>query len=80
MRYCEKLSSVTIPASVETVGASPFIGCPELKTLTIEDSDKPMKLEVEGESSFGCGNLETVYMGRDITCVKMRNLKVPQSF
>lgn len=68
------LESITIPASVKSIGREAFFGCSKLKEVIIEDSDEPMKLSFNkdgGPNLYGQGlfydcPLEKVYVGRNL--------------
>lgn len=51
---CNKLTSITIPESVKTIGARAFSGCSSLTNITI-----PLSLKSIGEDAFwGCSSLK----------------------
>ena len=74
---CRALTALTIPASVKVMGTRPdgengyrvFYENAAMKTLVFEDSDTPLRF-IEGSYGGFCRGmtqLETLYMGRDIT-------------
>ena len=64
-RYCSSLESITIPASVDTIGAWAFCDG-GLKNVRFEDSETPIKLwDYAGYCIFSSSPLETVYLGRN---------------
>ncbi len=53
--------SLSIPATVATIGSGAFQGCENLNSLRIEDSDKP--LYINSDAFDGCP-ISTLYYGR----------------
>ena len=70
--YGTGLTSITIPASVDSIGRGVFTHCDALKTLTIEDNDKPLIFGnrywngTNGTDELCTSELNSFYMGRDI--------------
>lgn len=77
--YCKSLQSISIPATVTTMGetfsdkyVSPFYDCTSLKTVRFEDSDDEIKLPCNNSYSnnasplFRGSPLKEVYIGRNI--------------
>ena len=80
---CTAIESISIPGTVTQVGRTiesgasylPFYGCNALKTVRLEDGEKPISLGVSYSSSssnsgsglFSYCPLEEVYIGRNIT-------------
>lgn len=64
--FCEneQITSVTIPASVESLRDSCFKNCLNLKELRIEDSDKQLSV---GWAPFDETSLEKIYVGRNLS-------------
>ena len=61
------ITSVTVPASVMTIGIAAFQGCGSLASITIEDSETPLTMPGAWyERSFWNG-ATTIYIGRDLT-------------
>ena len=69
------LTSITIPASVDSIGSTAFGWCHSLASIRIEDSSKELKIMNDYYGSFKLGDAEkTVYLGRnlsyeDMSCV-----------
>ena len=64
-RYCRNLTEITIPASVDSIGAWAFSDC-GIKNVKIEDGEMPLKLwDWAGYCIFAGNPLETVYLGRN---------------
>ena len=57
--YCDKLASVTIPASVTSIGTSAFEKCTSLASITIPDG----VTEISASAFEGCDKLKTVTLG-----------------
>lgn len=56
--YCEKLKTISIPDSVETIGESAFSGCKLIDRVPVGENSK---LKVIGEAAFaGCGFTKVV--------------------
>ena len=61
------ITSVTIPASVDSIGKTAFGSCGNLASIRIEDSAEPLKLWNGYEGTFNYSNHEkTFYIGRDL--------------
>jgi hypothetical protein len=71
---CSSLTSVTIPNSVTSIGNDAFFGCTGLKKLVIADGNTALPFNYSNGSSpytnslFADCPLDTVYLGRNITC------------
>ena len=64
-RYCSGLESITIPASIDSIGAWAFSNS-GLKNVRFEDGETPIKLwDYAGYCIFSSSPLETVYLGRN---------------
>ena len=64
-RYCSSLTSISIPASVDTIGEWAFSNT-GLKDVKFEDGDAILKLwDWSGYCIFESSPLETVYLGRN---------------
>lgn len=64
MIHYTSLTSVVLPASVNSLGTEVFGECTQLKELIIADSSKELKL---GTSILRGVPLENLYLGRDVT-------------
>jgi len=70
---CVGLTSITIPATVDTIAAA-FYGCTSLRKIVIADGTKPLKLQGSPGNYWGMfdtyynhlNSLEEVYIGRNI--------------
>ena len=69
--YCTALTSIEIPASVETIGASAFKGCSKLATVTFE---KESQLK-----TIGGGYSEPNYYGVFSDCDSLTSIEIPAS-
>lgn len=67
------MTSLTIPATVDSIGCQPFYDCSaHLTKITIEDGDQPLRCHVRDAWPMGCYpvfgrdvNVEEIYIGRD---------------
>ena len=67
------MTSLTIPATVDSIGCQPFYDCSaHLTKITIEDCDQPLRCHVRDAWPMGCYpvfgrdvNVEEIYIGRD---------------
>ena len=59
------ITSITLPATMQIIGASAFQGCSTIESITIPDG----VTEIPGNAFDGCGNLTTVTMGKNITSI-----------
>ena len=66
--YCTALTSIEIPASVETIGASAFKGCSKLATVTFE---KESQLKTIGGGSYSSGVFSD--------CTALTSIEIPAS-
>ena len=83
---CKVLSSITIPASVTSIGKQAFYGCTKLETVTFA---KGSKLETIGESAFnGCKVLSSITIQASVTsignfafqyCYALESINIPAS-
>ncbi|UKK51363.1 leucine-rich repeat protein [Prevotella sp. E13-17] len=65
--YETGITSVTIPASVTSVGDAAFQACGSITSITIEDSEAPLSLAgTYGERPFW-NNASIIYLGRNLT-------------
>ena len=63
---CKRLTSITIPQSVTSIGERAFSGCSSLKSFTIPDGVTSI-----GEYAFeGCSSLKSVTIGKSVTSIK----------
>ncbi len=53
---CSQITEVSIPESIETIGAGAFHGCMELTTINLPESLK----EVSGSTFSGCSSLKSI--------------------
>ena len=81
-RYCESLTSITIPDSVTSIGSSAFLGCTSLTSITIPDSVTSI-----GSSAFeGCASLTSITIPDSVTNIgqgvfsNCKNLNTAGSF
>ena len=66
--YCTALTSIEIPASVETIGASAFKGCSSLATVTFENGSQ---LKTIGGGSYSSGAFSD--------CTALTSIEIPAS-
>ncbi|MBR1498583.1 MAG: leucine-rich repeat domain-containing protein [Bacteroidaceae bacterium] len=61
------LGSISIPASVDSLGYRAFGSCGNLASISIEDSTEPLKLWRGYEGTFNYSNADkSMYIGRDL--------------
>ena len=70
---CTALTSIEIPASVETIKATAFQGCSSLATVTFE---KGSKLKTIGGSYY---SYEAYYYGAFSDCTALTSIEIPAS-
>ena len=68
---CSSLTSIEIPASVETVEAAAFLGCSQLATVTFE---KGSQLKI-----IGGGYSSSYYYGAFLGCSSLTSIEIPAS-
>ena len=83
---CTSLTTIEIPASVETIGNNIFDGCTSLQTVTFE---KGSKFKTIGESVFGdCTSLTTIEIPASVEeigysafygCTSLTMIEIPAS-
>ena len=71
--FCEKLTGVYIPSSVEQLGYYAFNRCTSLKTVYFEDGAVPSTNKVSDSVFWGLSNLETINIPTTWT-------NIPESF
>ena len=71
--YCSSLTSIKIPASVETIGASAFKGCIKLTTVTFEKESR--LTTIEGYYDYG---YKTAH-GTFTNCFALTTIELPAS-
>ena len=65
------ITSITIPASVTSLGLWAFGSCTSLVDIRIEDSETPLEMPITYYKSFDGSNAnKTVYIGRNLTPVE----------
>ncbi len=64
-RYCDNLTSITIPNSVTSIGNSAFSGCENLTSIIIPNS----VTEIGERAFFICDNLASVTIGSSVTSI-----------
>ena len=69
------LQSITIPASVTSIGLNAFIDCDKLDNIVFEDGDTPLKVKYQYASSaywgpFYDSPLTSITLGREIEYIK----------
>lgn len=82
--YCESVTSITIPNSVEIIGEWAFYGCSGIESITIPDSVTKL-----GRRAFeGCVNLKTVKLSNSLKtierelfwgCSSLESIEIPDS-
>ena len=65
--YGPEITSVTIPASVMTIGNEAFQNCNSLASITIEDSETPLTMSGAWYERPLWSPASTIYIGRDLT-------------
>ncbi|UKK47742.1 leucine-rich repeat protein [Prevotella sp. E9-3] len=65
--YETGITSVTIPASVMTIGDAAFQSCGSLASITIEDSETPLTMPGTWWERPFWSPATTIYIGRDLT-------------
>lgn len=82
-RYCESLTSITIPAGVTSIGGDFFYGCASLKSVTLPDS----LWDAGGCTFMDCTSLTSVRLPanlRDIAwwmfkdCTSLTSVTIPR--
>lgn len=63
--YCEDLTSLIVPKTINFIGKFALLGCWGLKTLIIEDSEAALGLE---DNTFNSLQLDSLYLGRNVDC------------
>ena len=69
----KQIPSLTLPASLDSVHVRAFVGMTGVQSLTIADTDRPLKLFGSGDGFYGSSlashmtALDNVYVGRNIT-------------
>lgn len=71
--YCSSLTSIKIPASVETIGASAFKGCIKLTTVTFEKESR--LTTIEGYYDYGYKAAH----GTFTNCFALTTIELPAS-
>ncbi len=61
--YCTTLTSVTVSASVETIGTDAFYGCSNLTSITLPES----LTELQSGAFSGCSSLESIEIPYGVT-------------
>ena len=83
-KYCESLTSVTIPDSVTSIGNEAFAGCTSLTTVTIPDS----VTDIGSYAFYGCTSLTSVTIPDSVTsigegafyeCTSLTSVTIPDS-
>ena len=71
------ITSVTVPASVMTIGIAAFQGCGSLASITIEDSETPLTMPGAWyERPFIENSATTFYIGRNLTLTGGENYPI----
>ena len=78
------LKSITIPASVTSIGSNAFIDCDKLDTIVFEDGDAHLKVKYQYASSaywgpFYDSPLTSITLGREIEYIKEDGTKYTPS-
>lgn len=71
---CSALETISIPASVSSIGNNAFNGCVSLSSLTISDASQPISVGYSHDYTSGIDHglfsecpLRTLYLGRNVT-------------
>ncbi|MDE6535535.1 MAG: leucine-rich repeat domain-containing protein [Muribaculaceae bacterium] len=71
---CSALETISIPASVSSIGNNAFNGCVSLSSLTIADASQPISVGYSHDYTSGIDRglfsecpLRTLYLGRNVT-------------
>ena len=64
-RDCNRLTSITIPDSVTSIGSSAFYDCSKLNSVVIGDS----VTSIGSYAFYGCSKLSSVVMGDSVTSI-----------
>ena len=81
---CDRITSVTIPGSVETIGNSAFAGCEMLESITFEEGVK----YIGDEAFYQCSILKQVTLPESLTelgrmvfkdCIMLGEINIPKS-
>ena len=75
--YCTALTSIEIPASVETIEKAAFRGCSSLSTVTFEKGSH-LKT-IGGRSGHSLGNGFAFYDGAFWKCTALTSIEIPAS-
>ena len=76
--YCTALTSIEIPASVETIEAAAFKGCSSLATVTFENGSQ-LKTIGGGYSSSSHFGTYSDYYGAFSDCSSLTSIEIPAS-
>ena len=81
---CEKLTTISLPESVNQIGSSAFKGCKALKSITIPDN----VLTIAPQTFYDCKSLKTISLSNKLTkigseaftaCESLNNVIIPES-
>lgn len=81
--YNKKMSKVSLPSSIETIGSQAFYNCSNLKEITLPTNVK----EIEYEAFYGCSSLASVKFNQKLTeissmafsnCISLRKVELPK--
>ncbi len=73
---CTGLTSLTVPASVESLPFRGFASCQNLKRINIEDGDEILWIDSRGGSYgtfYDCPAQKTIYIGRNLSLTDNRS-------